>query len=537
MKSSPPVITAGLCASLWASLLPANAADVILTTHDGLSTLKGELLSTEGGVFSVQTGAGVVSVLADSVNCTGAGCPPALDEAPAPSAEPDAADIATVAMSGADIIVERLLPDVLDYYSRNLAAELTRGGSDNDGWRYTLRPTEGEPTEIFALSDGSERGIADLIAGRTDLALVSRPMTEGEAQQLVPEGLKALRAAGLESVLATDGLVVVADPSVGVTEIELEDVARVFAGDIRNWRDLGGPDVPITPFAREAGSGTRDAFNDLIMRPYGREISERVIGVDNDKGIADAIIAFPGSIGVTSYYNSAGARTLALREPCGLVAEPDPFAMQTGRYPLTRYLYAYRAPGRASDFADRLVEYMRSQAGQEALDEMGYIGQRITSEGLEQHRARLALAMNARQSDALLAPLRDMVETLITAERLSPTVRPDGPRGADVLADEHVARLAREIAAGSYDGREILFVGFTDDAAEEPLAAISESRIAAERVMAAVAKAADVAENRNVALKAFGYGTLSPLACSGTPIGSDINRRVEVWSRALRVAE
>ncbi|MEO0913950.1 MAG: substrate-binding domain-containing protein, partial [Pseudomonadota bacterium] len=415
-----------------------------------------------------------------------------------------------------------------------IGAELGRGGTEAEGWAYSLRDEDGGLAQISAFSGGSQEGLADLIAGEADLAIVTRPMTEAEAAALMPGGLSALRAAGLESILATDGMVVVTDASVGVMSIRLEDVARIFAGEIQNWAAIGGPDLPITAFAREQGSGTRDVFTELILQPFGRSMADRVIGVDNDKGIADAVVAFPGSIGVTSYYSAAGARALDLEGACGLVAAPDPFEMQTGRYPLTRYLYAYRAPGAPDALADGLLAFLQSQAGQQALSAMGYIGQRITSEGLEAQRARLALAMAEPPEEALLGPLRTMIETLISAERISPTFRPDGPRGGAVLAAEHGRRLAEEIAAGTFDGRELLFLGFTDPAAPAAGAALSESLAAAEAVRDAVLAAApEIGGSASVALSAYGFGGLAPLACGGTPLGRDINRRVEVWTRPL----
>ncbi|QHQ35643.1 substrate-binding domain-containing protein [Algicella marina] len=537
MKSSPPAITAGLLALLWTAFQPAFADNVRLQSLDGLMSVEGELISVDGDELVVATVVGTVRFPQAKVECFGAACPPPPEaEDTAPQDEPQA-DVprGDVAISGSDILIERMLPDVLDHFSRTRAgSSLSRGGDDQAGWRYTMTNEAGAVISLAAISGGARQGIEDLISGRADIALVSRPMTETEAGRLLDGGLTAVRAAGLESVLATDGLVIVTDSSVGISSIRLGDIARVFAGKITNWEALGGPNLPITVFARESGSGTRDALNAAIMQPYDEDISQRVIGVDSDRGIADAVLAFPGSIGVTSFYATAGARALELEEPCGLFAAPEPFAMQTGRYPLTRHLYAYTRPDAATDgLAAELIRYLQSQEGQEALSEMGYIGHRITREGLENQRVRLAEAVATPPQEALLEPLREMVETLIAAERISPTFRPYSENGGDVLAKADARRLAEEIAAGRFDGRELLFVGFTDEFAAAPEDGLVRAQADALAVVAQVRGAGPDFEGRNVALRAVGYGGLSPLACSGTPIGKDINRRVEVWSRPL----
>lgn len=432
-------------------------------------------------------------------------------------------------IAGSDILIERLLPDLLDYIARVEGADLARGGSQKAGWRYTFDDAQ---AGVFARAVGASRALESLIAGESDFALVTRPIRAEEATALIPGGIDALRAARREHVLASDGMVVVVDRAIGVEEISIEDLARIYAGEIRNWSALGGPDVPITPFVRESGSATRDLLTEMVMVPNGRSLSPHVIGVDNDKGVADAVVAFPGSLGVTSYYSAAGARILRLREECGLVAEANPFTIQTGRYPLTRHLYAYEHPDFTGEgLGAALIAFARSEQGQEALNDMGYVTQRITTEGLEAQRARLAEAMAIPPQAALLAPLRDMVETLISAERLSPTFRIEAPGGGVSLAKAHADRLAEEILAGAFEGRELLLVGFVDQAADAS-AGLAESLRAAEAIRVAVEEA--LPKGFGIEIKTFGYGTLAPLACRGTARGAEINRRVELWARPIR---
>ncbi len=109
-----------------------------------------------------------------------------------------------------------------------------------DGMTFTYNPT------------GSGSGIQAVSEGRCDIGLSSR-------------GLKAdEKASGLkETLLALDGIAIIVNPANTVSDLKVEDIAKIYTGEITNWKDLGGSDAEIVLIGREAGSGTRDGFESI----------------------------------------------------------------------------------------------------------------------------------------------------------------------------------------------------------------------------------------------------------------------------------
>lgn len=111
---------------------------------------------------------------------------------------------------------------------------------NNEGVNFTYNPT------------GSGSGITAVSEGRCDIGLSSRALKDEE------------KASGLvETVLAYDGIAIIVNNDNPVTNISLEDLTKVYTGEITNWKDLGGNDAEIVLIGREAGSGTRDGFETI----------------------------------------------------------------------------------------------------------------------------------------------------------------------------------------------------------------------------------------------------------------------------------
>ena len=113
--------------------------------------------------------------------------------------------------------------------------------------------TEENPDVNFTYNPtGSGSGITAVSEGRCDIGLSSRNLKDEEAAK----GLKA-------TVLALDGIAVIVNPENPISELSLEQIAKVYTGEITNWSELGGNDAEIVVIGREAGSGTRDGFESI----------------------------------------------------------------------------------------------------------------------------------------------------------------------------------------------------------------------------------------------------------------------------------
>ena len=99
---------------------------------------------------------------------------------------------------------------------------------------------------------GSGSGITAVSEGRCDIGLASRALKDDE------------KASGLkETVLALDGIAIIVNPENKVSDLTLEQIAKIYTGEITNWKDVGGDDAEIVLIGREAGSGTRDGFESI----------------------------------------------------------------------------------------------------------------------------------------------------------------------------------------------------------------------------------------------------------------------------------
>ena len=110
----------------------------------------------------------------------------------------------------------------------------------NSGTTFTYNPT------------GSGSGIQAVSEGRCDIGLSSRALKDDE------------KASGLkETTLALDGIAIIVNPQNPVQDLTLEQIAKIYTGEITNWKDVGGSDAEIVRIGREAGSGTRDGFESI----------------------------------------------------------------------------------------------------------------------------------------------------------------------------------------------------------------------------------------------------------------------------------
>jgi len=100
---------------------------------------------------------------------------------------------------------------------------------------------------------GSSAGIESLIAGNVEIGNASRELKDTE-----------ISAGAVANVVATDGIAVITDANNKVSDLTTEDLTKIYKGEVTNWSDIGGDNMPIIVIGREAGSGTRGAFEELL---------------------------------------------------------------------------------------------------------------------------------------------------------------------------------------------------------------------------------------------------------------------------------
>ncbi len=133
---------------------------------------------------------------------------------------------------------------------------------------------------------GSGAGIEALSSGSIDIGNASRGLKDDE------------KANGcVENIVAIDGIAVITDKDNRVTDVTSKDLAKIYTGEITNWSEIGGDNQPIVVIGREAGSGTRDAFEDLLEVKDSCNYAQEL---DSTGAVLAKVAATPGAIGYVS---------------------------------------------------------------------------------------------------------------------------------------------------------------------------------------------------------------------------------------------
>lgn len=219
---------------------------------------------------------------------------------------------------------------------------------------------------------GSGAGIEAVAEGRAEIGNSSRNLTEEE------------RARGLtENVAAIDGIAVCVDAFHGLRDVTGEQLADIYTGRITNWAALGGEDLPIVVIGREAGSGTREAFEKLLgieeQCTYANEL-------DSTGAVMARIASTPGAIGYVSFdmvetggKGRTGRNVIALRLE-GVEAEAE--NVRNGSYPLCRPLLMITR-GEVSAQGELVQAWFRYVSGEEGREIMAKTGLVTVEKGID----------------------------------------------------------------------------------------------------------------------------------------------------------
>jgi phosphate transport system substrate-binding protein len=218
--------------------------------------------------------------------------------------------------------------------------------------------------EVLVSGGGTGVGINDVAAGNSQIGMASREVTKDEKSQF---GDKFE-----ENMVGYDGIVIAVSKQIydsGVTSLSKDQVMKVYSGEIKNWKDLGGPDEQILVVAREAGSGTRDTFNEDIMGSKAAETSGVNTVANSNAEVRTAITGSNKAIGYLGF-SYAEDGTLGVITLDGV--KPTKETIKEGSYELNRKLYFYTFAG-AKPGAKAFIDFMIGSEGQKIAEENGYV--------------------------------------------------------------------------------------------------------------------------------------------------------------------
>ena len=499
----------------------AAAQDVELRSLDGSVELSGTIIGFDGEYYRIDSIFGPLTVSAQGVTCRGPGCPDLENY------------VAEVRFQGAPAIAEQLFPALIERFAASRGLTVRRQILANNRSLFALVRGEEDTlaARFYVTATTTDAGLQALLDRDTDVALALRPPDDTEASAAEAADQGDLSVVARSRVLALDALVPLVAPSNPIDALTLEDLALVFAGQITNWQDLGGPDAPIALHLMAESTGHAQDVAMRVLGAFDVQASSVVIRHANATDLADAIARDPFAIGIGRFSRPGNARPVPLRGACGFVQHATANSLKSEDYPLTAPLLMYLPVRRMPQLVRDFMGFFESAEADRVIRRLGFVNQGITRQPLATQGERLANAVIAAGDEISLEDLQGLVATMSGAERLSTTLRfEEGTAALDPQSLSAVSRLAREIERGAYDGRDLIFVGFSDGQGRAG-ANLRLSRGRAEAVRLAVIAAAEEGDLNRVNLQVAGLGEALPMACDDSAAGRAVNRRVEVWLR------
>jgi phosphate transport system substrate-binding protein len=377
-------------------------------------------------------------------------------------------------------------------------------GKDNEQ-RIIGKTGQGRRVEVEIAAHGSSTGFTALKAANADLAASSRPIKDSELVDL--EALGDLKSPDAEQVIAIDGLAIILHPQNPLSQLNTEQLARIFSGEVKTWEELGGAGGPIHLYARDDQSGTYDTFKELVLSRRGKALGSTAKRFESSEQLSDAVTQDPQGIGFIGLPYVRQAKAVAIVDGDSQPMLPLASLIATEDYPLSRRLFFYLPPNGQNPWAAALVAFAQSSKGQAIVAANGFVAQTVQA---------MTVAPSAQMPDDYQAITRD-------GQRLSVNFRfEEGSASLDNKARQDLSRVLDYLKLHHKLNKQVTLVGF-GDAKSDPARAALLSKLRAMAVRRELVKSAVVFREIR------GFGAEMPVAANSADEGRIKNRRVEVW--------
>ncbi len=210
--------------------------------------------------------------------------------------------------------------------------------------------------EVSYNGSGSGSGIKAVQSGTCDIGLSSRSLKDEEKE-----------AGLIGTVLAYDGIAVIVNPENPVNDLDLETIAKIYTGEITNWSEIGGNDAEIVLVGREAGSGTRSGFEEIVGVEDACQYRQELTST------GDVITAVAGNPGAIGYASIASVKDTVKALSVGSVA-PTEETVKDGSYTIQRPFVLVTVEGKAlSDAAQKFFDYITSGEANDIIITAGVV--------------------------------------------------------------------------------------------------------------------------------------------------------------------
>jgi len=269
-------------------------------------------------------------------------------------------------------VTQTFLPIAVAFaFAQAAHADITVKGSDTlvilaQKWAETYMGQK-PGVKIQVTGGGTGTGFAALQNRTTDLCNASRKIKSAETAKCI----EAFGKRPTEYKVALDGLSVYVSAENQVKELTVAQLELIFTGKIRNWKEVGGADLPITVYSRENSSGTYEFFKEHVLQ--GKDFAASAQTMPGTAAVLQAVAKDTKGIGYGGAAYGAGAKHLLIKKDAAAPGiEPTEENVVNGSYPIWRHLFIYVNPALDKNDVAAYLNWIRSDAGQKVVKDVGY---------------------------------------------------------------------------------------------------------------------------------------------------------------------
>ncbi|MCW8879817.1 MAG: PstS family phosphate ABC transporter substrate-binding protein [Kangiellaceae bacterium] len=228
---------------------------------------------------------------------------------------------------------------------------------------------ENKLVRIDIRAHGSSTGFKALEANQAQIGMSSRKIKDKEL-----ELLSGKYGSLIEQPIALDALAIVTYQNNPIETLTIKQIAKLFSGEITNWSEIGGQDLPIHLNSRDDNSGTWDTFKSLVLKPFDKKLAQSSARFESSIELVNAVINTPGSLGFVGVAYVDQAKLLKVsesKEEEG--SKPTGYTIGTEKYPLSRKLYFYTVGDKVDDLTESFISFVTQNSGQKLTEDVGLI--------------------------------------------------------------------------------------------------------------------------------------------------------------------
>lgn len=220
---------------------------------------------------------------------------------------------------------------------------------------------------ITVVGGGSGTGITALLDGSTDICMSSRDLKMDEKLKFTEKSMDIQ-----ETTIGFDALSVIVHPENKVGQLTREQIEKIFTGEIKNWKEVGGADAQIVAYSRESSSGTYEFFKEHVMAK--KNYASTVLNMPATGAIVQSVSQTKGAIGYVGLaYMTPAVKAVSVSYDGGKTfVAPSVQGAKDKTYPIARplyYFYDKKVEGKVKAF----VDYVLSDIGQKNVADAGYV--------------------------------------------------------------------------------------------------------------------------------------------------------------------